>query len=60
LEFTSKYSKEYPNKSEFHRRFEIFRASYKKVLEHNAIGMEFTGFEMGINHFSDLTEEEFM
>lgn len=40
-------------------RFDIFRDNYKKIVDHNAISIKKTQFEMGINQFTDLTVQEF-
>lgn len=58
LQFISKYGKEQMSQKEFWLRFDIFKKNYKRVLDHNAIPD--SGFEVEINHFSDLTDEEFV
>jgi len=36
----------------------IFRDNYKRIVDHNTI--RDSGFELGINKFADLTEDEFL
>jgi hypothetical protein len=57
LEFISEHNKNYKDSDEFHHRLSIFAANHKEIGDHNATS---SGFEMGHNHFSDLTEAEFM
>ena len=40
----------------FEGRFQIFRENLRKIEEHD---VEDSGFELGLNQFSDLSEEEF-
>jgi len=37
---------------------EIFKNNYKRIVDHNAI--EDSGFELEINKFADLTDDEFI
>lgn len=55
--FLEKYDKVYADKSEFKRRFKIFRENMKKVqiLNENEQGTA----KYGATKFADLTEEEF-
>lgn len=58
--FQVKHAKSYETVGEEQRRFEIFQTALRRVEEHNARykkGQE-TYFK-AINHFSDLTQEEF-
>jgi len=54
--FREQYNKVYKTKSEHFRRSTIFAENLKKYEEHNKSGASWT---MGINEFSDLTQEEF-
>ena len=45
----------YSTKSDLNSRFETFSQNFDKVKEHNKAER----FQMGINGFSDMTEEEF-
>jgi len=54
--FREQFGKVYKTKSEVYRRATIFAQNLKKIEEHNKSGASWT---MGINQFSDLTQEEF-
>ena len=63
LRFIAEFGKQYASKEHMDERFDIFRDNYEKVIMHNnSVDEEGRppSFEMGINQFSDLTEEEFM
>ena len=57
MQFLAKYGKMYATKSDLNSRFEVFSQTYDKVKEHNSAPIE--RFQMGINSFADMTEEEF-
>jgi cathepsin L len=57
INFIGKYQKHYQTKEEFLQRLEVFTASLMKVHEHNS-KTEGSSYRMGINKFSDWTEEE--
>lgn len=58
--FKNKFGKVYENKTEEDSRFKIYAANNKFISEHNARYNNGTeSFSMEINHFADLTEEEF-
>jgi len=54
--FEHDFGKKYVNQAERIRRFAIFAENIKKIERHNAQGHSWT---MGVNHFADLTDEEF-
>jgi len=57
LYWVNKFKKSYSSKQEAGDRFHIFRDNLKNILMHN---MDFNqNFTMGLNHFSDLTANEF-
>ena len=63
LRFIAEFGKKYASKEHMDERFDIFKDNYEKVIMHNnSVDEEGRppSFEMGINQFSDLTEEEFM
>ena len=55
MQFLAKYGKMYSTKSDLNSRFETFSQNFDKVKEHNS-GER---YQMGINAFSDMTEDEF-
>ena len=55
--YIAKFSKSYKNKDEYNARFEAFKENYRKVQDHNSRNE--ASFKLGINKFSDLTNEEF-
>jgi len=55
-EFKKEFGKQYETAEEELKRFNIFKANSKEVLEHNRHQHTYT---RGINFFTDLTEEEF-
>jgi C1A family cysteine protease len=57
LYWVNKFKKSYGSKQEAGDRFHIFRDNLRNILMHN---MDFNkNFTLGLNHFSDLTAEEF-
>merc|ERR1719495_1238017 len=54
--FMADHEKMYDTRSEELYRFEVFNTNLKKIMEHNEAGHS---YKMGINEFSDLTQEEF-
>jgi len=54
--FMADHEKMYGTRSEELYRFEVFNTNLKKIMEHNEAGHS---YKMGINEFSDLTQEEF-
>ena len=58
LEFVAKFGKTHQSETDFQKKFYTFRDNYKKIVEHNQIPD--SGFELEINKFADLTEEEFL
>lgn len=43
---------------EFYHRFEVFKSNYKRIIDHNKIPD--SGFELEVNKFADMTDEEFV
>ena len=58
LEYLSAHGKEYTNAEEFEKRFMYFFENSRIIEEHNA--KENVGFKLGHNHFSDMSEDEFL
>lgn len=57
LKFMATYGKSYASsEQETDERFEIFRSNLAKINAHNELDAPFT---LGVNQFSDLSEEEF-
>jgi C1A family cysteine protease len=57
LYWVNKFKKSYVSKQEAGDRFHIFRDNLRNIMMHN---MDFNqNFTMGLNHFSDLTADEF-
>jgi C1A family cysteine protease len=56
MQFIAKYGKTYAAKSDMGSRFQTFSANYDRVQAHNSLD---NAFKMGVNRFSDMTEEEF-
>jgi len=54
--FREQFGKTYHVKAEFERRFTVFQQNLRKYEQHNKSGASWT---MGVNQFSDLTDEEF-
>ena len=60
MNFKSSCSKEYATEEEESKRFDIWKSNLAMVENHNAEAAEGAhGYTMAINHFSDLTYEEF-
>ena len=57
--FIAKYGKRYGTKEEYNYRKKIFIKNYHAVMDHNTMNAEEHGYTKRINHFSDLTDEEF-
>lgn len=64
LEFISKFGKFHYTQTEFESRFQIFKAKFQMIQEHNELfekgGPGAPQFTRIINQFADLTDEEFM
>ncbi|CAL4205809.1 unnamed protein product [Meganyctiphanes norvegica] len=59
-EFKSTYTKEYASEEEEQSRFAIFLDNKRIIVEHNALyDSGEISWELGMNEFGDLTEEEF-
>ena len=54
-QFLTKYNKTYLTKEEYLKRLNLFNSSFYRIINHNSKNYS---FKLGINHFSDLTEEE--
>jgi hypothetical protein len=59
ISFIVKHGRNYESKDHHTNRFNIFRENYLRMVEHNKKGSE-VSFKMGVNRFSDMTEEEFL
>jgi hypothetical protein len=55
VQFVARFSKNYAT-SEVFTRFNIFKATLMEIERHNAMNLTWT---MGVNEFSDMTQEEF-
>merc|ERR1711890_85081 len=55
--FMNKFGKSYATSEESKLRFDIFKANVQKMHAHNS--RKYVSWKMGINQFSDLTDEEF-
>lgn len=55
--FRQRFQKNYNSLEELRERFSIFRTNLRTIIEHNLRSNQ--NFTMGINHFSDLTPDEF-
>ena len=64
LQFISKFGKYKYTQSEFNSRFEVFKAKYHMIEEHNKLfhqgGPGAPQFTRIVNQFADLTDQEFM
>merc|ERR1712142_344957 len=54
--FKMEHQKVYKTRAEHESRFQVFAENLKKIAAHNNAGHSYT---LGINQFSDLTQEEF-
>ena len=57
LDFQERFSKHYKNCHDKDTRFQIFRSNLRDILHHNYDRTQ--NFTMGINQFTDLTQDEF-
>jgi len=55
-DFVAKYMRVYDNAEEEHRRFQIFEANYKLIVNQNALQQSFT---LAVNEFADQSPSEF-
>ena len=56
VNYIGRYQKGYATKEEFLQRMEVFKATMRKVQEHNA--KEGSSYTLGINKYADWTQEE--
>lgn len=56
VSFMTQYEKNYMSEDEFNMRREIFNSNVEFINKHNAEGKSFT---LGVNKFSDWTDEEY-
>ena len=56
LAFIAKYNKRYESYQEFEERFKTFMKTYNYVKNHDS---KKEGFELELNMYADLTDEEF-
>lgn len=59
MNFVAKYKRTYATKEEYYYRLGLFTQTYHKINTHNKKHVQELGFTMEINHFADLTEQEF-
>ena len=57
MAYISDFGKNYSSMSEFNLRFEQFVRNYSHIITHNAEDHQFT---LGLNQFSDWTQEEYL
>jgi len=57
LNFQEKFNKKYQSIHELQLRFDIFRINLRNIISHNLDKKQ--NFTMGVNKFTDLTQEEF-
>lgn len=57
IEFVAKYGKTYSTRDAHKTRFQIFKENYEKIVTHNS---QQKGYTLGVNRFSDMSEEEFV
>lgn len=55
-EFVNKYNRNYLTKEEYNARLSIFKSNMEKVKNHDASK---EGYQIALNKFADLSEEEF-
>jgi C1A family cysteine protease len=55
--FKERFNKRYENLEEMSNRFNIFKNNLKTIISHNIDSSN--NYTLGVNQFSDLTEEEF-
>merc|ERR1712007_295827 len=55
-EFIQKYNKKYESTEHYHERLTIFAENLEMIEKHNSEGHS---WKMAVNHFADLTHEEF-
>lgn len=55
--FQERFSKKYDTIVEMEHRFKVFVENLRKIISHNLDSNQ--NFTMGVNHFSDLTPDEF-
>ena len=55
LSWINEHSKNYPTKEEYKFRFGAFKKHMTDIANHDEVA---TGIKMGLNYFSDNTEEE--
>ena len=64
LKFISTYGKTDQTREGFEKRYKIFKQNYKRIVDHNKLyhagGPGAPEFDMIVNRFADLTEEEFL
>eukprot|EP00347_Sterkiella_histriomuscorum_P022988 403336383 len=58
VEFAARYGKTYASRDHHQSKYETFKENYLKIQEHNQKPNK--SYELGVNKFSDMTEEEFM
>ena len=58
MSFIADYGKSYQDSVEFYRRYTIFKQNYQHIMNHNVDADEH-GFELGVNKFADISNEEF-
>lgn len=56
MQFLAQYGKTYATKSDMTSRFSIFSENYDRMTAHNSASDK---FKMGVNHFFDMTTDEF-
>jgi len=56
IDFLARYGRSYASKSEAGTRYQAFRENYLAIQKHEGR----TGYTLGVNQFSDMTEEEFL
>lgn len=56
IDFLARYGRSYASKSEAGTRYQAFRENYLAIQKHEGR----TGYTLGVNQFSDMTEGEFM
>lgn len=57
MNFVSEFRKSYGSQEDFIARREIFKQNYLQNVKHNNEGDQ--SYKLGVNQFSDLTEQEF-